>query len=134
MPSQSDNLSIIREVVAKVAGIVGFDSDDISKIELAVDEACANVIKHAYGKNSGQTIDVQIKTDNKKLMVIVSDKGKGFKPENLQFPDMKEYLSEMRVGGLGIYLIETLMDKVDFDVRPGVKNQVKMIKYLNKQA
>ncbi|MFQ5769047.1 MAG: ATP-binding protein [bacterium] len=132
LPSQSDNLSIIRELVAKVASMVGFGSDDISKIELAVDEACANVIKHAYGTNSNQLIDVIIKVDNKKLMVIVSDKGKGFKPQDIKLPNMNDYLAEMRVGGLGIYLIETLMDKVDFDVKPGIKNQVKMIKYLNK--
>jgi len=45
IPSQSDNLAIIRDVVAKVASRVGFDTDEASKIELAVDEACTNVIK-----------------------------------------------------------------------------------------
>ncbi len=132
LPSQSDNLSIIRELVANVANKVGFNKDDISKIELAVDEACANVIKHAYGKNINQLIDVEIKIDTKKMMVIVSDKGKGFEPQDVKLPNMSKYISEMRVGGLGIYLIETLMDKVDFDVKPGIRNQVKMIKYLNK--
>lgn len=132
LPSQSENLSIVRELVAKVASKVGFNKDDVSKIELAVDEACANVIKHAYGKNSKNFIDVIIKIDNKKLMVTVTDSGKGFNPKDIKIPDMKDYLSEMRVGGLGLYLIETLMDKVDFNVKPGIKNQVKMIKYLNK--
>ena len=134
LPSQSDNLSIIRELVTKVANSVGFSGDDISKIELAVDEACANVIKHAYGQNSDQIIDIVIKIDSKKMVVEVSDKGKGFAPESLNFPNMKQYLNEMRVGGLGIYLIETLMDEVAFDVKPGVRNQVRMIKYLNKAA
>jgi serine/threonine-protein kinase RsbW len=119
--------------VTKVATSAGFSHDDISKIELAVDEACANVIKHAYGQNSSQVIEVSIMLDSKKMSVVVADKGKGFKPENLKFPDMKKYLTEMRVGGLGIYLIETLMDEVAFDVKPGVKNQVKMIKYFNKK-
>lgn len=134
LPSQSDNLSLIRELVTKVATKVGFSNDDVSKIELAVDEACANVIKHAYGKNSRKIIDVLIKVDTQKLMVVVTDKGKGFKPDEIKLPKMNEYLQEMRVGGLGIYLIETLMDKVNFDVQPGIRNQVKMIKYLNKPA
>lgn len=132
LPSQADNLVIIRDVVSKVATKVGFNNDDVSKIELAVDEACTNVIKHAYGQNSNNSIEVIIQTDNKKLMVTVSDKGKGFNPKDVKFPNMKEYLAEMRVGGLGIYLIESLMDKVDFDIKPGIKNQVKMIKYLAK--
>jgi serine/threonine-protein kinase RsbW len=134
LPSQTDNLSLIRELVAKVATKVGFSNDDVSKIELAVDEACANVIKHAYGSNSKNIIDILIKVDKQKLMVVVTDKGKGFNPDEIKLPKMNEYLQEMRVGGLGIYLIETLMDKVNFDVKPGVRNQVKMIKYLNKPA
>jgi len=134
LPSQSDNLAVIRDLVTKVATQVGFSNDDVSKIELAVDEACANVIKHAYGSNSKKLIDVLIKVDAQKLMVVVTDKGKGFNPDDIKLPRMNEYLKEMRVGGLGIYLIETLMDKVNFDVRPGIRNQVKMIKYLNKPA
>jgi anti-sigma regulatory factor (Ser/Thr protein kinase) len=42
---------------------------------------------------------------------------------------MKEHLAQMRVGGLGIYLMRTLMDEIDFDVKPGKRNQVKMSKY-----
>ncbi|MFQ5824921.1 MAG: ATP-binding protein [bacterium] len=133
IPSQSDNLVIIRDVVSKVAKKVGFNNDDVSKIELAVDEACTNVIKHAYGQNSNKFIEVVIQIDNQKFMVIVSDKGKGFNPEDFKLPKMDDYLTEMRIGGLGIYLIETLMDKVVFNIKPGFKNQVKMIKYFVKE-
>jgi serine/threonine-protein kinase RsbW len=132
IPSQTDNLEIIREFVAKIAGKYGFDDDDISKIELAVDEACANVIKHAYGNDQHKPIDIVIKADERKLTVIVTDKGKGFDPRSMKAPDMKEYLAEMRVGGLGLYLMEALMDEVDFDIKPGKRNQVKLVKYVNK--
>ena len=47
----------------------------------------------------------------------------------------KEYLAELKVGGLGIYLMRTLKDEVDYDIKPGVRNQVKMVKYfLNKAS
>ena len=42
---------------------------------------------------------------------------------------MQEYLAQLKVGGLGIYLMKTLMDEVDYQIQPGVKNQVKMVKY-----
>ncbi|MDZ7261944.1 MAG: ATP-binding protein [candidate division KSB1 bacterium] len=129
IPSQTDNLELIREFVAKVATKVGFKEEDVHKIELAVDEACANVIKHAYEKDTKQPIDIIIKIDYQKLTVIITDKGKGFDPKSLKLPDMREYLAEMRVGGLGIYLMKTLMDEVDFNITPGVSNQVKMVKY-----
>ncbi|MFQ5636415.1 MAG: ATP-binding protein [bacterium] len=131
--SQSDNLAIVREFVSNVATKIGFNTDDVSKIELAVDEACANVIKHAYHGNSKKQIEISIKIDKSKMLVIVTDKGKGFNPENLEAQNMDEYLNEMRIGGLGLHLIKTLMDQVDFDIKPGVRNQVKMVKFLSKE-
>ncbi len=130
IPSQSDNLAIIRDVVAKVASRIGFDTDEASKIELAVDEACTNVIKHAYTNNSNQMIEVSIKVDQKKLIIIVADKGKGFNPDKIKLPDLNESIKKGRKGGLGLCLIKTLMDKVEFEIKPGLKNQVKMIKYI----
>lgn len=131
IPSQSDNLSIIRDVVSKVARRIGFNTDEASKIELAVDEACTNVIKHAYTNNSNQMIEVSIKVDRKKLIIIVADKGKGFNPDEIKLPDLNESIKEGRKGGLGLCLIKTLMDKVEFEIKPGLKNKVKMIKYFS---
>ena len=130
IPSQTDNLELIREFVSKVADKVGFSGDDIGKIELACDEACTNIIKHAYAqKNGKQTLDVLIKVDYDKLILVVTDHGKGFDPNKIKIPKMDEYLAELKVGGLGIYLMKTLMDEVDYNIQPGVQNQVRMVKY-----
>ena len=132
IPSKTDNLELIREFVSNVATKAGFSEEDVNKIELAVDEACSNVIKHVYKKNEKLPIDIAIKIDNNKFTVFVTDKGKGFDVNKLKIPDMKEYLEKMRVGGLGILLIHNLMDEVDFDIQPGIKNQVKLVKYFLK--
>ena len=131
IPSQTENLEIIRFFVGKVAEKVGFAEDDVGKIELAVDEACTNVMKHAYTETvKDKTLDVAILIDYQKLTLVVTDHGKGFNPDKIQPPDMKEYLAELRVGGLGIFLMRTLMDEVDYDIKPGLRNQVRMVKYL----
>ncbi len=130
IPSQTDNLELIRGFVGKVAEKVGFGEADVGKIELACDEACTNVIKHAYGgAKPDKALDVLIKIDLKKFTLVVTDHGKGFNPKNIKMPDLKEYLAELRVGGLGIFLMKTLMDEVDYDIKPGKSNQVKMVKY-----
>ncbi len=129
IPSQTENLELIRHFVGLVAKKVGFSEDDIGKIELATDEACTNVIKHAYEPGQDQTLDVLIKLDYQKFTVMVTDHGKGFQPDKVKIPNMKQYLAELRVGGLGIFLMRTLMDEVDYDIKPGVRNQVKMVKY-----
>jgi serine/threonine-protein kinase RsbW len=129
IPSQTDNLELIRDFVSKLASKVGFSEEDVGKIELAVDEACTNVIKHAYKKDVSKPIDIVIKIDFNKFTIVITDRGKGFDPSRLKMPNMKEYLAELRVGGLGIYLMRSLMDKVDYEIKPGVKNKVTMVKY-----
>ena len=130
LTSQSDNLELIREFVSKIATKTGFAELDINKIELAVDEACANVIKHAYPPNAlSKPIQIKIEVYPGKISIIVSDKGKGFDVKKVQALDMNKYLAEMRIGGLGIYLIRNLMDEVEFKMDKGKKNEVRMIKY-----
>ncbi len=132
LPIDTANLDIIREFVARIAQNMGFNEEDIHRIELAVDEASTNVIKHAYkgtDKNK-QFIDIKVSTYPNRLEINVIDRGKGFDPERIKSPDMDVYLKKMKRGGLGLYLIKTLMDKVDFDIHPGKQNRVKMIKYL----
>ncbi len=130
LPSSTNHLELIREFVTNIARGVGFDDEKINQIELAVDEACTNVVKHAYQGDDRQPLDVMVQTDAKKFKIIISDKGRGFSPKKIKTPDMKKYLSEMRVGGLGIYLMQTLMDEVDFKMEPGKKNQVQLVKYI----
>ncbi|MFO7891180.1 MAG: ATP-binding protein [bacterium] len=129
IPSNTENLEIIRNFVSGIARKVGFKKDDIHKIELAVDEACTNVIQHAYKDKTKKPIDVAIKLDFEKLSIIITDRGEGFDFKEIDVPDMEEYLAELRVGGLGIYLMRTLMDEVDYKKSKG-KNQVRMVKYL----
>lgn len=132
--SQSENLEIIREFVAKIAAKAGFDENNVNKIELAVDEACANVIKHAYTtQDTFQIMNVSIEINLDNITIIVSDQGKGFDIEKIKPLDINKYIAEMRVGGLGIYLMRNLMDKVEFNINRGQRNEVKMIKYLTNQ-
>ena len=128
--SQTDNLELIREFVSKIAQKIGLNDTDINKIELAVDEACANVIQHAYDPTAKfRPLHVAIEVDYQKLTVIVTDQGKGFDFSKIRPIEMSQYLAEMKVGGLGIHLIKSLMDEVEFEVHPGKKNQVRMVKY-----
>ncbi|GAB4332237.1 MAG: anti-sigma B factor RsbW [Calditrichia bacterium] len=134
LPIDTANLDLIRDFVAKIAANLGFSQDDIHRIELAVDEASTNVIRHAYKGVEGNNHQIQIEVTAypNRLEINVIDNGKGFSPEKIKNPQMDEYLSKMKRGGLGLYLIRTLMDKVDYYIKPGIRNRVKMVKYLSK--
>lgn len=129
-PSQTENLELIRAVVAKIAQKAGFAEMAVMQIALAVEEACVNAIKHAHKNNAAKPLRVQIKTDNQKLTVVVNDQGKGFDFQNLKEPDMQEYLAKRWPGGLGIILMKRLMDEVHFESPKGKGTRVRLIRYL----
>lgn len=131
IPGRLENLERIRNFISGIAAGMGFGKDDINKIELAIDEACTNVIKHAYRDVPDGDIDINVKSDDKKIAIKVTDYGKSFNHETIEMPDMEKYLAELRVGGLGIYLMKTLMDEVDYKVGPGNTNNVIMVKFLS---
>jgi len=129
IPSVTENLHLIRDFIIKIADNAGFNIENQEKIALAVDEACTNVIKHAYRFDSRRLIDIAIQTDAKKIKITITDKGGGFDINKIKDPDIKKYVKEARHGGLGIYLIKTLMDEVQYEFNPGVKNQVQLTKF-----
>lgn len=133
-PSVTENLEVVRDFVHKLANKAGFTADDADKISLAVDEACTNVIKHAHKYNARRMIDLEVRFDTAQFEIVITDKGKGFNPAQLPNPDLNKYIHEAKKGGLGIHLMRTLMDEVNYSFNPGVKNQVSLIKYISNVA
>lgn len=127
--SVTGNLTLVRDFTRSASAICGFGDESIEKIVLAVDEACTNVIKHAYKNSPEGDITINIKASRGKMTVSITDHGSDFDPTSVPEPDIKEYYRKHKVGGLGIYLMRKLMDEVKY-TSAGNKNQVKLIKYL----
>ncbi len=130
IPSQTERLNDVREFVSGLARTHGFSEDDINKITIAVDEACTNIIKHGYNYSPDQQIDVEIVRTGSDFEIVISDKGKQFDPGSIQTPDMKDYFQHYRRGGLGVFLMKKIMDKVEFDLHRD-RNVLRMIKTLH---
>jgi serine/threonine-protein kinase RsbW len=128
VPSSTENLAMIREFAASVGGQAGLAESEIAKLELAVDEACANVIEHAYGRDVTKDVLVRVTFDETELRVSVIDEGSGFDPSQLPEPELKELVRERKTGGLGFRLIRALMDEVKYRLAPGQKNELHMTK------
>jgi len=130
--SRTERLIAVREFVSSAAREFGFGDEEISKIALAVDEACTNIIKHAYKYDPGKSITVTVRGRQASFEVCVSDTGRGFNPNGVPSPDMKEYLAHYRRGGLGMYLMRSLMDNVEYNIQPGMQNEVRLTKILHR--
>lgn len=128
--SKTENLSEIRDFVSNAAKDFGFNQSAIENIILAVDEACTNIIKHAYKYNAEGEIVITIHFKDSKFSIEIKDYGNTFEPDSVPAPDLKKYYEQHRVGGLGMYLMKTLMDEVQYDSVPGKYNKVRLSKKL----
>lgn len=137
-PVESRVLTYLRNIASQVARTVGFEDEQIDQIEMAVDEACANVVKHAYGETVGRDgekrhecvlkMRIVIAPDRLKFCIIDHGVGVTNKPRGANSVD--EYLERGAHGGLGVYIIRNFMDEVEYQSPPGAGTTLTMTKYL----
>ena len=129
--SRTENLSLIRDFISSQASSSGLTAEEIENIMLAVDEACTNIIKHAYKSYPEGDIVIKLEYNDDKLMISIIDHGNTFDPGAVPDPDLQKYYRNGKVGGLGMYLMKTLMDDVKYISVPGKYNKVLLSKSIN---
>ncbi|MBL8228936.1 MAG: ATP-binding protein [Bryobacterales bacterium] len=134
VPSSTENLALIRDFVANIGKQAGLSESELSMIELAVDEACANVIEHAYAMDQTQEVMVRARLDADQVEITVIDTGKGFDPSGVVQKDLKRLVEERRSGGLGMRMMKLVMDEVQYQIKPGERNELRMVKKLKKPS
>ena len=132
VPSSTQNLALIREFVNSIGAQAGLGEDDVAKLELAVDEACTNVIEHAHKGDLSKDVVVRAEFDERTLRIEVVDSGRGFDPSTLPQDDVKSLVHDRKSGGLGLRVMRTLMDEVSYEIVPGASNRLRMVKRLRK--
>ncbi|GAF64713.1 anti-sigma B factor RsbW [Alkalihalobacillus trypoxylicola] len=123
LPAKAEYVGVVRLTVSGIANRLGFTYDDIEDIKIAVAEACTNVVTHAYAEEGILNVAFHIHNDEK-LEIIVSDKGQSFDINGLREQigpvDANRPIEDLKEGGLGLYLINTLMDKVEIHDQSGI--------------
>ncbi|HET8865232.1 MAG TPA: ATP-binding protein [Gracilimonas sp.] len=127
--ASTEHLAKVRDFVAAHAENIGLSQKDISEIRLAVDEAYTNIIKHAYKDSPTEKVEIEIGSDTDHLWISLMDKGKSFDPSNYSEPDLIKRIKAKKRGGMGVYLIRKVMDKVEY-IRKGQTNEIRMVKNL----
>lgn len=122
LPSRPDNVAIIRQALAGAIEVLGLSESRLLDINTAVSEACNNVVVHAYESNEGP-LEVNLCVEDSELEIIVRDEGVGIRP---RAPE-----PGLEVQGLGLSLIQTLSDRVEFLGGIGQGTEVRMAFSLN---
>jgi serine/threonine-protein kinase RsbW len=121
------HLSKVRRFVAQEARLFGFDKQQISDIQLAVDEAFTNIIKHAYKNNASKEVKISLHNGDDTFWISLVDTGRSFSLEEYEKPDIRRRIKQKKRGGVGVYLIQKLMDEVTYQ-HNGKVNKICMLK------
>jgi len=122
--SHPENLKQIRKFVSDAISNASFSKEDCGSIILAMDEACSNIIRHSYKNDHTQEIEITITITSEILEITVIDSGSAFDINTIESRDV----SEVKPGGLGIYIIQHIMDQIDFKRTPDGYNQLILTK------
>ena len=122
------NLADIRCFVVRHALEAGVPRKIVEAFKLAVDEACTNIIKHAYDGESGRQLDIRLEVKCDRVVVRICDDGKAFDQDMYTAPDVRARTKQRQSGGLGVYIMRTCMDEVEYRSSGG-KNEICLIKH-----
>lgn len=118
-PGKYDSLVRIGDFVRKIAEDAGFERFAIYSIEMAVDEACSNIIEHAYGGEEKGNIQCTCSVNEENLTITLRDQGKTFDLTKVPSPNLSKNIEDREAHGLGLYFIRQWMDEVTFTSSEG---------------
>jgi serine/threonine-protein kinase RsbW len=114
-PPEAEYLAICRLALGAVCRGEGFDEETTSDLKLAVTEACANAVRHAYGPGEDGEVEMVLDIHPDRIVCEVIDRGRGFDPDAPPPPAEGE-------GGLGLSIIRSVTDELAIEpADPGIR-------------
>ena len=134
VPSRLGLELVAVDAAAAIAKLMGFSEDRIEDLKTAVEEACLNAIEHGNQQNANVKVLVELIADESKLQVDIHDKGKGIRGK-IPKPDIDAKIAgQQSTRGWGLFLIQSLVDEVEFDWNPETGNVTRMVIHLKQQT
>ncbi len=122
-----DELDAIRNFVTETARALDANPTAIDDMVAAVDEAATNIILHGYAGRPG-TITIQVKREHSSLVVCLKDRAPDFDPTTVPPPNLNLPLEQRRLGGLGIHLIRSYIDRITHRTMAQGGNELTLVK------
>jgi len=116
-----ENISQLCDFIETAATAAGLSFHSTFYVRLACDEACTNIIEHAYGGEDLGTITASWEIIQNNFVITLLDHGKPFSPETVEKPHISTetgQIENLKAGGLGLHLIEQVMDGFSFHFEP----------------
>ncbi|CAM4323587.1 anti-sigma B factor RsbW [Paenibacillus alkaliterrae] len=116
VPAKAEYVDMVRLTLFGFANKLGFSYEEIEDMKVAVTEACTNVVLYAYSNQQPGSIAIRFEVGEEGLSIHIKDEGSSFKYEHSDHEHASLHdkeLSEVTAGGLGIFMMHALMDRVE---------------------
>jgi len=127
-PSNPCYLQVAREMISGMGLLAGLPEKTVRLITLAVDEACANIIRHTYKNDPSHVIEMSCRVSDIELEFCLRDFGDRTDLSKIRHRE----LDDIRPGGLGTFFMKNIMDKIEYEHAVPRGNMVRLTKYLHK--
>jgi serine/threonine-protein kinase RsbW len=125
-----ESLRDFREFIKEhCAGVPGVTDEILYDVQLAVDEACTNIITHGYADMDPGSVILDLELASDKLILSLTDFGHSFEPGSTPVPDVDASIEERELGGFGLFFINQSMNEVDYRVTEDGNTMI-LTKYL----
>lgn len=115
-PAKTIYVADIKTKLTEICRRNNFAYKDLNNLLIVVDEACSNIIRHAYKDIDNGDILLETRVTDRGIHITIVDKGKSFDWHRFKTPDLNHYVSIGKKGGLGVWIIRKLMDESDYKI------------------
>jgi serine/threonine-protein kinase RsbW len=122
------NLKVVRDFVSAYLAAYNLSDLHLNQIVLAVDEVVANLIIHANREDESQHLDLRLNVDDQVFGIEIEDgSNSSYVPSSYREPDLQEHIRTGKKGGVGMALVNRIMDRVEFSTT-GTHNVCRLYK------
>ncbi len=136
LPCRYSYLRMIRQSVLDISARAGLSEFKTAQLEMAVDEACANVIEHSYGGEANASANpnhpglrLNLMQCKDRIVVEIFDRGAGFDFDTQRSVEPEEYVQAQRNRGLGMFIIRKFVDDVTYERATSSGNCLRLTKH-----
>lgn len=130
VPNDLVYFDLAQQFVREMARKIGFTGNALTQIDIAVEESVTNVMKHAYDREESKTIDVICQKIERGMKIIVKDMGIPFDPNRIARFNITRNIDDLSTAGLGMYMLQKVVDDLSFHNLGHLGKEVHMVKYL----
>jgi anti-sigma regulatory factor (Ser/Thr protein kinase) len=118
LPARLESSREVARIALAAADRIQFSEDEVFQCRLALDEACTNIVEHAYKSDEDGEFEIFVLACDGELQLHLTDYGEPYIPADTMYPPAANSLEDIRPGGLGLYFMRRVMDKVEYTPGP----------------